>query len=144
MKLSNNGSESQNWRIFKLENHAMHWWLCFKKYAWWIKQHYNLLVFNFYACERCLICTAFSKCSNIGKFNQWLRQSYQYQILIWERERNVLFNDALNTFYLRLYGVGQMVKNHSDCERGNLLQPHGLLLPISSKGYFICTIRQTG
>ena len=23
----------------------------------------------------------------------------------WERERNVLFNDALNTFYLRLYGV---------------------------------------
>ena len=22
-----------------------------------------------------------------------------------ERERNVLFNDALNTFYLRLYGV---------------------------------------
>ena len=23
---------------------------------------------------------------------------------------NVLFNDALNTFYLRLYGVGHMVK----------------------------------
>ena len=28
-----------------------------------------------------------------------------------------LFNDALNTFYLRLYGVGQMVKDHSDSER---------------------------
>ena len=27
-----------------------------------------------------------------------------------------LFNDALNTFYLRLYGVGQMVKDHSDSE----------------------------
>ena len=27
-----------------------------------------------------------------------------------ERERNVLFNDALNTFYLRLYGVRHMVK----------------------------------
>ena len=25
-------------------------------------------------------------------------------------------------------------------ERGNPLLPHGLLLPISSKGYFICTI----
>ena len=27
-----------------------------------------------------------------------------------ERERNVLFNNALNTFYLRLYGVRHMVK----------------------------------
>ena len=30
------------------------------------------------------------------------------------KEGNVLFNDALNTFYLRLYGVGHMVKDHSD------------------------------
>ena len=55
-----------------------------------------------------------------------------------------LFNDALNTFYLRLYGVGNMVKDHSDSDRGNQLPPHGLLFPISSKGYFICTIPQTG
>ena len=55
-----------------------------------------------------------------------------------ERERNVLFNDALNTFYLRLYGIRHMVKDHSDSERGNPL-PHGLLFPISSKG-FICII----
>ena len=34
-----------------------------------------------------------------------------------ERERNVLFNDALNTFYLRLYGVRHMVKDHSERER---------------------------
>ena len=34
-----------------------------------------------------------------------------------ERERDVLFNDALNTFYLRLYGVRHMVKDHSDNER---------------------------
>ena len=60
------------------------------------------------------------------------------------RERNVLFNDALNTFYLRLYGVGHMVKDHSDSERGNPLPPHGLLFPINSKGSFICTIPQTG
>ena len=29
----------------------------------------------------------------------------------------VLFNDAPNTFYLRLYGVNHMVKDHSDSER---------------------------
>ena len=40
------------------------------------------------------------------------------------KEGNVLFNDALNTFYLRLYGVGHMVKDHSDSERGNALPPH--------------------
>ena len=32
-------------------------------------------------------------------------------------EGNVLFNDALNTFYLRLNGVRHMVKDHSDSER---------------------------
>ena len=53
--------------------------------------------------------------------------------------RKYLFNDALNTFYLRLYGVRHMVKYHTDSERGNPLPPHGLLFPISSKGSFICT-----
>ena len=52
-----------------------------------------------------------------------------------ERERDVLFNDALNTFYLRLYGVRHMVKDHSDSEKGNLLPPHRLLLSINSKGF---------
>ena len=32
-------------------------------------------------------------------------------------EGNVLFNDALNTFYVWLYGVGHMVKDHSDSQR---------------------------
>ena len=36
---------------------------------------------------------------------------------IGRKEGNVLFNDALNTFYLRLYGFGHMVKDHSDSER---------------------------
>ena len=45
---------------------------------------------------------------------------------------------------LRLYGVGHMVTDHSDSERGNLRPPHGLLFPISSKGSFICTIPHTG
>ena len=61
-----------------------------------------------------------------------------------ERERNVLFNDARNTFYLRLYGVRHMVKDHSDSEKGNPLPPHRLLLSINSKGSFMCIIPQTG
>ena len=60
------------------------------------------------------------------------------------KEGNVLFNDALNTFYLQLYGVKHMVLGHSDSERGNPLPPHGLLFLISSKGSFICTIPETG
>ena len=50
-----------------------------------------------------------------------------------KEEGNVLFNNALNTFYLRLCGVTHMVKNHSDRKKGNPLLPHGLLFPISSK-----------
>ena len=42
------------------------------------------------------------------------------------KEGNVLFNVALNTFYLRLYGVRHMVKDHSDNEKGN---------PRRKKGY---------
>ena len=74
-------------------------------------------------------------------------------------KEGIVFNDALNTFYLRLYDVGHMVKDHSDTEReregeretekkgerGNPLPPlHGLLFLISSKGSFIYTIPQTG
>ena len=46
-----------------------------------------------------------------------------------ERKGHILFNNTLNTFW-----------DHSDSARGNLLLPHGLLFPISSKGSFICTI----
>ena len=55
------------------------------------------------------------------------------------KEGNVLFNDALNTCYLRLYGVRHMVKDHSDSETGN-----PLFFSINSKGSFISTIPQTG
>ena len=70
--------------------------------------------------------------------------SYPEYTLERERERNVLFNDALNTFYLRLYGVRHMVKDHTDSEKENPLPPHRLHLSINSKGSFICTIPQTG
>ena len=57
------------------------------------------------------------------------------------KEGDISFNDALCTFYLLLYGVGHMVKDHSDSARGNLLPPlQGLLYSISSKGSFTCTI----
>ena len=48
------------------------------------------------------------------------------------RKVNVLFNDTLNTFYLRLYGIRHMVKDHSDSEKGNSLPTHRLLFPINS------------
>ena len=56
------------------------------------------------------------------------------------KEGNVLFNDALTHFYLLLYGVRHMVKDHSDSEIGNPLLPHVLLFPISNEGSFICII----
>ena len=33
------------------------------------------------------------------------------------KEGNIVVNDALSTFYLWLYGVRHMVKDHSDGER---------------------------
>ena len=47
------------------------------------------------------------------------------------KEGNVLFNDVLNTFYLRLYGVRHMVKDHSASERGNRCRLMGY-----SQGFF--------
>ena len=41
------------------------------------------------------------------------------------KEGNVLFNDTLNTFYLRLYDVRHMFNDHSDSERGNPLPQQG-------------------
>ena len=89
------------------------------------------------------------------------------------KEEFFLFNDALNTFYLRLYDITHMVKDHSreiemfyltthsthfiygymasdmvtdhsGSKRGNPLPLHRLLFSIDSKGSFICTIPQTG
>ena len=45
--------------------------------------------------------------SSIKKEINWRRKIHT------RTEGNVLFNDALNTFYLRLYGIRYMVKNQS-------------------------------
>ena len=58
------------------------------------------------------------------------------------KEGNILFNDTLNTFYLRLYGVRYMVKYHS--AREEIRCHHMGYSPISSKVFFICIILQTG
>ena len=82
---------------------------------------------------KCLLIAQFVVCSDI-----------QYTLDPVRKKGSVLFNDTLNTFYLRLYGVRHMVKDHSDSERGNQLPPHRLLFLINSKGSFICTNPQTG
>ena len=91
---------------------------------------------------------------------------YGYMTLdIWYRkEGNVLFNDALNTFYLRLYDVRHMVQEgrkemfylttHSAHFIYGYMTSYiwyrttqigkGLLFPINSKGSFICTTPHTG
>ena len=55
------------------------------------------------------------------------REPPTFIIQVREGVRYVLFNDALNTFYLLLYGVRHMVKDHSDSDKGNPLPPHRLL-----------------
>ena len=52
------------------------------------------------------------------------------------KKENVLFNNALNTFYLRLYDIVYIK---------NLFMPfQGLLFQISSNGYFISITPNTG
>ena len=99
-------------------------------------------------CSVYLLLDCFLNCITIDHMTNGGMTNWEIILLTYcfhrERERNVLFNDALNTFYLRLYGVRHMVKDHSDSEKGNPLPPYRLLLSINSKGSFICTIPQTG
>ena len=56
-------------------------------------------------------------------------------ILRTRKEGNVLFNDALNTFYLRLFGVRHniMVKDHSDSERGTRCRHIGYFFRLAAR-----------
>ena len=69
--------------------------------------------------------------TDISGFPEFLLRRYEIHM----KGRECLFNDALNTFSLRLYGVGYMVKNYSDIERGNPLSLYGLLFSISKGSY---------
>ena len=72
-------------------------------------------------------------CVGVGRFAGTVQGSIM-SLVRWSvsngrrKEGNVLFNDTLNTFHLRLYCIGHMVMDHSDSARGNLLPPHGLRL----------------
>ena len=52
---------------------------------------------------------------------------------IFIKEGNVLFNNALNTFYLQLYGVRHMVKDHSESEKGNPLRHIGYSFRLTAR-----------
>ena len=70
------------------------------------------------------LCKESAMSQNLNGITHQVNQSYR------RKEGNVLFNDALITLYLRLYGIRHMVKDHSDSERGNLLPPH--MLPLQA------------
>ena len=57
-------------------------------------------------------------------------------------ERNVLFNDTLNTCYLQLYGIRHMEKHHSDSERGNPLPPHMITHRIKHTTAFVIPVTE--
>ena len=61
-----------------------------------------------------------------------------------ERKKEMLYLTTHSTHFIYGYMASNMVKDHSDSEKGNPLSPHRLLLSINSKGSFICTIPQTG
>ena len=58
----------------------------------------------------------------------WLFYEHNYK-----RKGTALFNDALNTFYLWLYGIGHMVKDHSDSERGTSCRHMGYYFRLTAR-----------
>ena len=54
------------------------------------------------------------------------------------KEGNVLFNHALNTFFVLSYSIEHMIQDHSDDEKGNPLPVlYGLLVPISNDIFYM-------
>ena len=60
-----------------------------------------------------------------------------------EGRKDMFYLTTHLTHFIYGYMASDMVKDHSDSEKGNLLPPHRLLFPINRKGSFICTIPQT-
>ena len=60
---------------------------------------------------------------------------------IWKEGRKEMFylTTHITHFIYGYMASRQMVKDHSDSEKGNPLPPHRLLFLINSKGSFICT-----
>ena len=66
-----------------------------------------------------MLCSSWQKIlSKIGlQFSSKLKTESKGLFTENKKEGNVLVNDTLNTFYLRLYGIRHMVKDHSDSKR---------------------------
>ena len=99
------------------------------------------------------VCTQFPK--SLSLFTTLLlagRRARALNIIIYFAKCQTYLEGRKEMFYLTthsahfIYGymASDMVKDHSDSEKGNPLPPHRLLFTINSKGYFICTIPQTG
>ena len=63
----------------------------------------------------------------------WLRTT---QIVREEGRKETFYLTTHSTHFIYCYMASDMVKDRSDSEKGNLLPPHGLLFPISSKFFF--------
>ena len=73
--------------------------------------HLSILALNIFYFNYISIFLKYNACGWVGdkRFNTGLWKGER------ERERNVLFNDALNTFYLWLYGVRHIVRKETCC-----------------------------
>ena len=86
----------------------------------------DILKYNFVM--KCLITIFWSTKGKVATKIALVHLGPIYPLVL--RVPHVLFQDTLNTFYLRLYGVRHMVKDHSDSQRGNQPLPHGILFPV--------------
>ena len=69
----------------------------------------------------------------------------QCRIRVLGRRMEMFYLTTHSTHFIYGYMASDIcLKDHSDSEKGNPLPPHKLLLSINSKGFFICTIPQTG
>ena len=77
----------------------------------------------------------------VGVMN-WLH-GWMDGLLDVEGRKEMFYLTMHSTHFIYGYMASDIwVKDHSDSEKGNLLPPYRLLLPISSKGSFICIIQQ--
>ena len=63
-------------------------------------------------------------------------------LLLNRKEGNILFNDPLNTFYLRLYGVRHMVNTTQIAREETRSRQMGYSFRLAALGSFICTTQR--
>ena len=81
-------------------------------------------------------CWTMSNCRPMVLGSARRRKPDRYLVGYSVKEKNVLFNDALNTFYLRLYGFRHMVKDHSDSEKGTRCRHIGYSYRLTARVLF--------